>query len=93
MATFGERLKYVRTMRNMTQLEVAEKAGMNNRMVSMAETDVHVPSIQNIYRMADALNVFIVELLYDEDGNRVIFKGRKNGSKTLWDGPDREPAP
>jgi transcriptional regulator with XRE-family HTH domain len=54
---FEQRLRAARELRNMSQGELAEKAGLQPSAISHFETGGRSPSFDNLKRLADALNV------------------------------------
>ncbi len=54
---FAERLRAARELREMSQGELADKAGLQPSAISHFETDGRLPSFDNLKRLADALNV------------------------------------
>ncbi len=55
--TFPERLKSVREQRGMSQLDLAQKAGLQPTAISHFETGSRSPSFDNLRKLADALSV------------------------------------
>ena len=57
METLGKRVAQRRKELNLTQEELARKLGYASKVtVSKTENDVHIPSLENIQRYADALD-------------------------------------
>ena len=54
---FSKRLKEVRELRGLNQLELAKKAGLQSTAISHFETGGRAPSFDNLKKLADALNV------------------------------------
>lgn len=67
---FGERLRELRTARNLTQDELAERCGSNRPFISNLERGVKVPSLTMILRLADALECRVYDLVEVFDGKR-----------------------
>ncbi len=55
--TFGQRLRRVRIEKGLSQLQVAEKAGIHNTHLSRYEKDGSRPNGSTLMRLADALGV------------------------------------
>ena len=55
MDAFGERLRKLREMRNITQEQLAEKADIARTMIGRYETTDQLPSLDTLVRLADAL--------------------------------------
>lgn len=64
---FGRHLKSLRTSRNWTQVELAEKIGIERSMVANYERGVHYPPVPTLRKLAHALDVSLDRLLGDED--------------------------
>ncbi len=59
----GENLKKIRTNKNITQTELAEKLGVNKSFVSNLENGKNNPTLLTITNIADVLSIPIEELL------------------------------
>ncbi|MGQ0457708.1 MAG: cupin domain-containing protein [Hyphomicrobium sp.] len=57
----GARLKAARTERDMSQRDLAAKAGVTNGMISMIEQNKHSPSVATLNRLTDALGLSFAE--------------------------------
>ncbi|MCK9912660.1 helix-turn-helix domain-containing protein, partial [Microbacteriaceae bacterium K1510] len=53
----GARLKALRTLRNLSQRDLAASSGVTNGMISMIEQNKHSPSVATLNRITDALGV------------------------------------
>jgi len=60
---FKDRLRNARDARGMSQLELANKTGMQPAAISHFETGQRAPSFENLRKLADALTVSIDYLL------------------------------
>jgi transcriptional regulator with XRE-family HTH domain len=63
VAAFGERVRSARLARGLSQEELAEAAGLHRTYVGSAERGLRNVSLQNILRLAKALDVRPGELL------------------------------
>lgn len=57
MGIFGDNLKTLRKKRGLTQQELADKVGTNRVNVTKWETGRTEPSLENIVKLADLLDV------------------------------------
>ena len=64
---FEKKLKDLRLANYMTQEELATKSGIPLKMIESYEKGRHYPSRENMYKLADALNVKVYELFSDLD--------------------------
>lgn len=64
---FGMRLMEARTMRDMNQPQLAKAADLSIQAVSYLESGQRVPMVDNVVRLADALNVDIEWLCCVQD--------------------------
>ena len=69
--TLGERIRYVRQLRGMTQTELAEKAGFtadeNGRIrISQYENDSRIPRKEQLKKISEALGVTSYYLSLEE---------------------------
>lgn len=62
MSYFSNNLKYLREKRKLSQNKLAEMAGVNQTTIARWETEEVSPSLDNIYDLAESLNVSIAEL-------------------------------
>jgi len=60
---FGERIRTRRLERGLTQIELAEAAGVDRKTISRIENSRFSPSLINIYAIADALNSEVRDLI------------------------------
>lgn len=60
---FGERIRAQRIEKGLTQLELAEGAGVDRKTISRIENSRFSPSLINIYAIADALEVEVRDLI------------------------------
>lgn len=67
MANFAQRLKELRTARNLTQTRLAELLGISPRVYSRWETGDVTPHFDTIVRLADTLGVSLDELAGRKD--------------------------
>ena len=57
----GARLKASRTLQDLSQRELAMRAGVTNGMISMIEQNKHSPSVATLNRLIDALGLSFAE--------------------------------
>jgi len=72
----GKRILALRNEKGLTQEELAERTGLSNTYIAMLETGKRTPSLEALYKLTDALNVRIVDILSFE---RPTVKGTKAG--------------
>ena len=65
--TFGEKIKTARLSLNLSQSELAEKAGISERSLYMYEQANTLPRSSNLRKIAAALNVSVSYLLDEEE--------------------------
>ena len=59
---FGLRLRHLRHERGLTQAELGDKAGMNDKTISNIERGRHGTSFKCLEKLARALDVHLAEL-------------------------------
>lgn len=64
--TIGERIQMYRKNQGLSQEDLAQKLFVSRQTVSQWETDQTVPSVDNIYRLKEILDISFDELLSDE---------------------------
>jgi transcriptional regulator with XRE-family HTH domain len=58
-----EKLRRIREQRGLSQQQLADRAGVVKSTIYEAEAGRHIPRIQTLEKLADALGVSIVDLL------------------------------
>lgn len=61
--TFGERLRFIRKRKNMSQKELSEKTGLYQIYISNYENDKGLPTCTTLEWLCKALDVSASELL------------------------------
>jgi len=67
---FGQRVRRLRGERDLTQEQLAERAGISVDFLSLIERGKNAPSFENLDELADALEVTVAELFRFE-GDRI----------------------
>ncbi|MGH9352388.1 MAG: helix-turn-helix domain-containing protein [Terriglobia bacterium] len=62
---FVERLQQIRIHKSMSQIELAERAGLSMTSLDKLEAGEKIPSCQTLEALAEALEVPLYELFYD----------------------------
>lgn len=62
----GTNVKILREIRGISQKELAELANISTGNISHIENGSRQPSLETLYKIADALNVSILNLVLDE---------------------------
>ena len=62
----GTNIKLLRDIRGLSQKELAEFASISTGTLSHIENGGRQPSLEMLYKIADALNVSIINLVLDE---------------------------
>jgi transcriptional regulator with XRE-family HTH domain len=57
ISTFPERLTTARKLRGLKQMELSHKTGLKQAAISQFETGRRMPSLHNLGRLADALEI------------------------------------
>jgi len=71
MTNFGDNLKKIRTIKNISQGELAQKVNMHATHISRYERNVTTPSIDILKKLAEALEITIDELVYGDINNKL----------------------
>jgi len=75
----GKRILALRNKKGLTQEELAERSGLSNTYIAMLETGKRTPSLDALFKMGDALNVGIIDMLsFDRPaakGKKAVFVG------------------
>ncbi len=87
-AELGRRLRAVRIEQGRSLRDVGDAAGVSESFISQVERGLTSPSVITLRRIANALNVHIIELLAAEDGSgqlvRVQDRGRYQDPSHHW---------
>ena len=75
MGAFGNRLREVRLMREITQEQLADKADISRVMIGRYETTDQLPALDTLVRIADALGVSTDYLLGRTEAMDAAFTG------------------
>lgn len=87
MSFFSTNLKYIRNEKKLSQSKLAELANVNQTTIMRWESGEMSPSLDNIYDIANALNISIADLtgkdLTKENNNsfdelEILFNKNKN---------------
>ncbi len=65
--TIGERIKKLRQFKHWNQKDLGEKSGINWTNITRYETDKIKPSIRVLKKFAEAFEIPVDKLLYDEE--------------------------
>ncbi len=65
----GERICSIRTMKKLSQMEVAYEAGISQGFLAMVETKRKHPNLVTVFKIAKALKVSPAALFSDKDGD------------------------
>lgn len=71
----GTRLRAARHARDLSQVQLAEAAGIDHKTISRAENGIHPVSIDQLARLARALGISSAELLPGRDDTTWPTKG------------------
>lgn len=82
---FPKRLKKAREMRNLTQNELGQKAGLPPSSIAHFETESRKPSLANLRRLANALEVTTDYLLGRVDDFRFVETKSQEGDSIFRD--------
>ena len=87
---FGEKIKAERKKLGLTQIELGERIGVTNRVITSYENGKSFPRTREAYKkIADALNVNVNYLLSDDDAfvmeakEQFGYRGKKGAEKLL----------
>lgn len=64
--TIGERIKEIRTEKGLTPKELSEKSGVSYQMIGQYEKSDSNLQISTLLKIANALNVKITDIIYDD---------------------------
>ena len=88
--TFGEKIKAERKKLGLTQIELGERIGVTNRVITSYENGKSYPRTREAYKkIADALGVNVNYLLSDDDAfvmeakEQFGYRGKKGAEKLL----------
>ena len=65
--SIGKRIKYLREKRNLTQEKLAEKSGLSLDYIGKIEVNINQPGMKALIKIADALNVEMINLFDFKD--------------------------
>ena len=80
MSTLGERLKFLRSMKQKTQAEIGHVINVSKSTISSYEHDKVIPSTQNLVRLAKYFDVNVNYII--GDGKRMFDHGKSYAVNT-----------
>ena len=86
MSTLGQRIKALRTERDLQQRQLAEKAELTPSMVSQIESGRLTPSLHTVGKLAAALGVPIAALFDGQPDGRILVSRKKDYPAVSFDG-------
>jgi transcriptional regulator with XRE-family HTH domain len=88
----GDRLRYLREQRNLSQGDIEERTGLLRCYVSRVENGHTVPAIDTLEKFARALEIPMYQLLYEGEGVPKIPQPvkRKVAREVLWGGSGKD---
>jgi transcriptional regulator with XRE-family HTH domain len=78
MEQFAENLKKYRTLKEISQEELAKKAGVHSTHLSRYERMLSIPSLEVAYKIAKALDVSIDELVHGSNQSQKMEQSIKD---------------
>jgi transcriptional regulator with XRE-family HTH domain len=72
--SFGETVRLLRQKAGLTQLDLAQKAGLSLRSVQNWEQDHRIPRLATLLALANALGVSVEGLLAEENAHSLQTK-------------------
>ena len=93
--TLGERIYKLRESLQLSQKEFAEKIGVSQSSIFYWESGKKEPKLSQLEKIADALQIPVTDLLYDETGNtnESIQKTLLNQIKEIYEEHPDNPKP
>ena len=89
LTVFGKRLRSLRRAKDLTQEQVAERAGLSLQSVGEIERGRGNPTLVNVERLSDALNVELTEL-FDLGDTKMTMAQAKEELLSLLGGANEE---
>ncbi len=70
LRALGKRIRLARLVRELTQAELADAAGLSRNFLSLIEQGAHGVDVVRLFRLAAALDMPLVDLLDDRSDPR-----------------------
>jgi len=86
---FGAKIRMIRKKKELTQKELSKLAGIHYTMICKYEKGDVMPSIEAMKKMADALDISIDYLMYDEIKDRPETKVHDKELLALFEKADQ----
>ncbi|SHG16977.1 MULTISPECIES: helix-turn-helix domain-containing protein [Eubacteriales] len=86
----GDKIREIRKEHNMTQEQLAQKIGVKRSVVSKYETGNIVPSIDQLYKIADVFSIWIGELLDNMTGDIIDNVIKKSAGAIVYGALQKE---
>jgi transcriptional regulator with XRE-family HTH domain len=78
----GSRLRAMREQQSLSLRALAEKCGLSINAISLIERGENSPTVTTLHRLANALNVPIVDFFQDEARKTAVFVKRNQGLRS-----------
>ena len=78
MLPLGDRIRTRRKELDLSQGELAERAGLTASFISQVERDVTSPSIDSLYKISQALDVPVFQFLLEPDGASPVVRRQEH---------------
>ena len=79
--TVGERIKNARKKKGWSQAELGKELGVSQQMIAQFENRGHIPKLETLQKIADALDTTTISLYgydkYNEDGSIRLDQSEK----------------
>ena len=83
----GEKIRTIRLMRHLTQKQLGDKCGINEANLRKYESGRQIPKLETLKRIAEALNVYVEDLVSDDydlaDRMRARIDSKERTNATL----------
>lgn len=63
----GKKIRQIRIVKELSQENLAADIGISQALVSKYENDVVIPNVDMLHKIANALQVFTFELIYNDE--------------------------
>lgn len=86
MSSIGDKLHLLRKARGLTLQQIAEGAGCSAAYISQIENDKASPSIATLKRVAEVLNIRIVDFFVEDDHEEPVVQTEEDWTKVSLEG-------
>jgi len=77
-SVIGKKIRQFRKLKNLTQFELAEKVGLNEKQISRIEMGLNYPTYTTFVKLIDVLDIDVANFIVDESTEISMYENKIN---------------